>query len=101
VNAGLQVEHPVTKESSGIELVLEQSCAPNGEVLRFHEEPTLRGCVFEVRINGEDPGRNFPPAPGRVIAYREPGGPGVRDNAGIEADSVSEAPTHKARYSMG
>jgi acetyl-CoA/propionyl-CoA carboxylase biotin carboxyl carrier protein len=88
VNTRLQVEHPVTEETSGIDLVREQFRIAEGEHLRFDVDPTPRGHAFEFRINGEDPGRNFLPAPGTVTTYREPGGPGVRVDSGIEGASV-------------
>jgi len=88
VNTRLQVEHPVTEETSGIDLVREQFRIAEGETLRFTEDPAPRGHSFEFRINGEDPGRNFLPAPGTVTNYREPAGPGVRVDSGIEPNSV-------------
>jgi acetyl-CoA/propionyl-CoA carboxylase biotin carboxyl carrier protein len=88
VNTRLQVEHTVTEETSGIDLVREQFRIAEGEKLRFDADPTPRGHAFEFRINGEDPGRNFLPAPGTVAAYREPAGPGVRVDSGIEPNSV-------------
>jgi acetyl-CoA/propionyl-CoA carboxylase biotin carboxyl carrier protein len=88
VNTRLQVEHPITEETTGIDLVREQFRIAEGEKLRFDSDPEPHGHAFEFRINGEDPGRNFLPAPGTVIAYREPGGPGVRVDSGIDGTSV-------------
>jgi acetyl-CoA/propionyl-CoA carboxylase, biotin carboxylase, biotin carboxyl carrier protein len=88
VNTRLQVEHPVTEETSGIDLVREQFRIAEGEKLRFDVDPTPRGHAFEFRINGEDPGRNFLPAPGTVTTYVEPAGPGVRVDSGIAGASV-------------
>ncbi len=88
VNTRLQVEHPVSEETAGIDLVREQFRIAEGETLRFTEDPAPRGHAFEFRINGEDPGRNFLPAPGTVTVYREPAGPGVRVDAGVEGGTV-------------
>lgn len=82
------MEHPVTEETAGIDLVREQFRIADGEKLRFTEDPTPRGHSIEFRINGEDPGRNFLPAPGTVTALRLPTGPGVRVDAGISAGDV-------------
>src|SRR5690606_35792469 len=88
VNTRLQVEHPVTEETTGIDLVREQFRIADGERLRFTEDPTPRGHSIEFRINGEDPGRGFLPAPGVVASLRLPTGPGVRVDTGIESGSV-------------
>ncbi len=88
VNTRLQVEHPVSEETTGIDLVREQFRIAEGQKLRWSEDPAPRGHAFEFRINGEDPGRNFLPAPGTVTAYREPAGPGVRVDSGVENGSV-------------
>jgi acetyl-CoA/propionyl-CoA carboxylase, biotin carboxylase, biotin carboxyl carrier protein len=88
VNTRLQVEHPVTEETAGIDLVRQQFRIANGERLSLTEDPTPRGHAFEFRINGEDPGRGFLPGPGPVHAYREPSGPGVRVDSGVESGSV-------------
>jgi len=88
VNTRLQVEHPVTEETTGVDLVREQFRVAEREVLRLTEDPAPSGHAFEFRINGEDPGRGFLPAPGTVTTYIEPGGPGVRVDSGIEPNSV-------------
>ncbi|MGW5570190.1 acetyl/propionyl/methylcrotonyl-CoA carboxylase subunit alpha [Nocardia thailandica] len=88
VNTRLQVEHPVTEETAGIDLVRQQFAIANGEELSIKEDPTPRGHSFEFRINGEDAGRGFLPAPGPVAVYREPTGPGVRVDSGVVQGSV-------------
>ena len=84
----LQVEHPVTEETSGIDLVREQFRIANGEKLAITEDPTPRGHSIEFRINGEDAGRGFLPAPGPVTRFDAPTGPGVRLDSGVVAGSV-------------
>src|SRR5215475_4481363 len=88
VNTRLQVEHPVTEETAGIDLVLQQFKIANGERLDITEDPEPRGHAIEFRINGEDAGRGFLPAPGPVTRYDIPTGPGVRLDSGVEAGSV-------------
>ena len=88
VNTRLQVEHPVSEETTGIDLVREQFRIAAGEKLRFTEDPQPRGHSIEFRINGEDAGRNFLPAPGTVTKLRLPSGPGVRVDTGIEEGTV-------------
>ncbi|HSA48652.1 MAG TPA: biotin carboxylase N-terminal domain-containing protein [Yinghuangia sp.] len=87
VNTRLQVEHPVTEEVSGIDLVREMFRIADGEELGY-DDPPLRGHSFEFRINGEDPGRGFLPAPGAVTVWNPPSGPGVRLDSGVEQGSV-------------
>ncbi|MGW6710471.1 acetyl/propionyl/methylcrotonyl-CoA carboxylase subunit alpha [Streptomyces sp. NPDC054956] len=87
VNTRLQVEHPVTEEVAGIDLVREMFRIADGEELGYGD-PVLRGHSFEFRINGEDPGRGFLPAPGTVTKFNAPTGPGVRLDAGVETGSV-------------
>jgi acetyl-CoA/propionyl-CoA carboxylase biotin carboxyl carrier protein len=88
VNTRLQVEHPVTEETAGIDLVREQFRIADGEKLRFPSDPQPRGHSIEFRVNGEDPGRGFLPAPGTVSLLRLPEGPGVRVDTGVESGSV-------------
>ncbi|MEW1548035.1 acetyl/propionyl/methylcrotonyl-CoA carboxylase subunit alpha [Streptomyces tsukubensis] len=87
VNTRLQVEHPVTEEVTGLDLVREMFRIADGEELGY-DDPAIRGHSFEFRINGEDPGRNFLPAPGTVTLFDPPSGPGVRLDAGVESGSV-------------
>ncbi|WP_051476790.1 biotin carboxylase N-terminal domain-containing protein [Arthrobacter sp. Br18] len=87
VNTRLQVEHPVSEEVTGLDLVREQFRLARGEALGYGD-PEIRGHSFEFRINGEDAGRGFLPAPGSVRTLRLPTGPGVRVDSGVEEGEV-------------
>ncbi|HEY0509490.1 MAG TPA: biotin/lipoyl-containing protein, partial [Blastococcus sp.] len=84
VNTRLQVEHPVSEETAGIDLVRQQFRIARGEALEITEDPIPRGHSIEFRINAEDAGRNFMPAPGPVERLEIPQGPGVRWDSGVE-----------------
>lgn len=91
VNTRLQVEHPVTEEITGIDLVLEQFKIAEGKELEF-TDPAPRGHSLEFRINGEDPALNFLPQPGTITSLNFPSGPGVRVDTGVvEGDAISGA----------
>lgn len=87
VNTRLQVEHPVSEEVTGLDLVREQFRIANGEALGY-SDPEIKGHSIEFRINGEDPGRNFLPAPGVLTQWNPPSGPGVRLDAGFTQGDV-------------
>ena len=87
VNTRLQVEHPVSEETSGIDLVREQFRIADGAKLRWFDDLPPRGHSIEFRLNGEDPGRGFLPAPGVVSRFVPPAGPGVRVDSGVESGS--------------
>ncbi|WP_413318712.1 biotin carboxylase N-terminal domain-containing protein [Agrococcus sp. 1P02AA] len=87
VNTRLQVEHPVSEEVTGIDLVREQFRIAEGEQLGY-DDPEVRGHSIEFRINGEDAGSGFMPQPGPVRIYRTPSGPGVRVDSGVVAGDV-------------
>jgi len=84
VNTRLQVEHPVSEEVTGLDLVREQFRIAEGGKLDY-PDPVISGHSFEFRINGEDAGRNFMPAPGSISKFVVPGGPGVRVDTGVES----------------
>ncbi|WP_296140171.1 biotin carboxylase N-terminal domain-containing protein [uncultured Tessaracoccus sp.] len=84
VNTRLQVEHPVSEEVTGLDLVREQFRIADGEALGY-DDPAIRGHSFEFRINAEDAGRNFMPAPGTLTKWHAPSGPGVRVDEGYHA----------------
>ncbi len=87
VNTRLQVEHPVSEEVTGIDLVREQFRIAEGQAIGY-DDPQPRGHSFEFRINGEDPGLGFLPSPGPVQTLRFPGGPGVRIDSGVTTGDV-------------
>lgn len=85
VNTRLQVEHPVTEETTGIDIVIEQLNIADGLPLSVRETPAPRGHSIEFRINAEDPGRGFLPTPGRITRFEAPSGPGIRLDTGVVA----------------
>jgi acetyl-CoA/propionyl-CoA carboxylase biotin carboxyl carrier protein len=88
VNTRLQVEHPVTEETTGVDVVREQFRIAEGQPVSLTSDPVPNGHAFEFRINCEDPARNFMPSPGMVTKYVPPAGPGVRMDSGVQAGSV-------------
>ena len=88
VNTRLQVEHPVTEETTGIDLVVEQLRIADGLPLSVADMPVPRGHAFEFRINAEDVGRGFLPTPGPVRVFEAPSGPGVRVDTGVTSGST-------------
>lgn len=91
VNTRLQVEHPVTEESTGVDLVAEQFRIAQGEKLRLTQDPAPTGHAFEFRLNAEDPARGFLPTPGLITAFEPPTGSGIRVDSGVRTHSVIPA----------
>ena len=92
VNTRLQVEHPITEETTGVDLVAEQFRIANGQEISFTEDPVPTGHSFEFRLNAEDPARGFLPGPGRITVFEAPTGSGVRVDSGVRTGSV--VPSH-------
>ncbi|KSU66714.1 acetyl/propionyl/methylcrotonyl-CoA carboxylase subunit alpha [Arthrobacter sp. NIO-1057] len=88
VNTRLQVEHPITEETAGVDLVAEQFRIADGLPLSLTEDPAPQGHAFEFRINAEDPARGFLPSPGTVERFEAPTGAGVRIDSGVRSGSV-------------
>ncbi|MCF1471764.1 ATP-grasp domain-containing protein [Agrobacterium vitis] len=88
VNTRLQVEHPVTEETTGIDLVIEQFRIAEGLPLAITQTPVPRDHSIEFRINAEDPGRGFLPTPGTITRFAAPSGPGVRLDSGVDTGST-------------
>ena len=88
VNTRLQVEHPVTEETTGLDIVVEQLRIAEGLPLSIKETPVPRGHSFEFRINAEDAGKGYLPTPGNITIFRAPGGPGIRLDSGVDAGST-------------
>lgn len=91
VNTRLQVEHPVTEMTTGVDIVIEQLRVADGLPLSITETPAPIGHAFEFRLNAEDAGRGFLPTPGRIDYLRAPSGPGIRFDSGVESGSVVPA----------
>jgi acetyl-CoA/propionyl-CoA carboxylase biotin carboxyl carrier protein len=88
VNTRLQVEHPVTEETAGVDLVLEQFRVAEGKELSITQPPRPMGHAFEFRINAEDPAKGFLPTPGKITVFMPPSGPGVRLDSGVVSGST-------------
>ncbi|MGO3394615.1 acetyl/propionyl/methylcrotonyl-CoA carboxylase subunit alpha [Glutamicibacter arilaitensis] len=88
VNTRLQVEHPITEETAGVDLVAEQFRIADGLPLSLSEDPKPTGHAFEFRINAEDPARGFLPAPGTIERFEAPTGAGVRVDTGVRSGSI-------------
>lgn len=88
MNTRIQVEHTVTEEVFGVDLVVEQLRVAMGEELSISETPTPRGHAIEFRINAENPAQGFTPNPGTLVRYQEPAGPGIRVDSGVVQGST-------------
>ena len=91
VNTRLQVEHPVTEETTGVDLVVEQFRVAEGLALSVSETPEPCGHSLEFRINAEDPARGFLPTPGLITRFSAPAGPGIRLDSGVQPGTVISA----------
>ncbi|RZF24222.1 ATP-grasp domain-containing protein [Paraburkholderia sp. UYCP14C] len=87
VNTRLQVEHPVTEETTGVDIVVEQLRIADRLPLSVTDTPAVRGHAIEFRINAEDPGRGFLPTPGLITRFQAPSGPGIRLDSGVQSGS--------------
>src|ERR671929_208398 len=102
MNTRIQVEHTVTEMVTGLDLIREQVLVAAGEPLSLRQEDVrLNGHAIECRINAEDVGNGFLPAPGTITGYEEPAGPGVRIDSGVVAGGGDAPPPHPPNVALG